>query len=134
MVVCHLMYPTTGLREKCSRSVPLWCVICIQNKLGPVPRRILHPGVSNPWTAQEVEQISACCGCGDNSSAAAFDWCLSFRQYKSIDCLIDQCQVSPCLTRCHGCRFGQFLGITCLESFTASSMGLAVGSIAPTGM
>lgn len=30
-------------------------------------------------------------------------------------------------------RFGKFLGITCLESFTASSMGLAVGSIAPTG-
>ena len=26
------------------------------------------------------------------------------------------------------------MGITCLESFTASSMGLAVGSIAPTGV
>ena len=30
-------------------------------------------------------------------------------------------------------RFVRFMGITCLESFTASSMGLAVGSIAPTG-
>ncbi|KAL3139516.1 hypothetical protein ABBQ38_003839 [Trebouxia sp. C0009 RCD-2024] len=30
-------------------------------------------------------------------------------------------------------RFARFMGITCLESFTASSMGLAVGSIAPTG-
>ncbi|DBB07632.1 TPA: hypothetical protein ACH3X3_009067 [Trebouxia sp. C0006] len=30
-------------------------------------------------------------------------------------------------------RFVRFMGITFLESFTASSMGLAVGSIAPTG-
>ena len=45
------------------------------------------------------------------------------------------------LPRCHGhtlarlaCRFGKFLGITVLESFAASAMGLSVGSIAPTGL
>ena len=80
--------------------------------------------------AKEQTSWGACCSLGHRGVA----WHLAMSAACSC-CIADLVFAPLSWTQAArlACRFGKFLGITVLESFAASAMGLSVGSIAPTG-